>query len=404
VHQIAGDTLGCWFSWAGVQIKYLASRAADSMAEQLAGAEPAGVTCGICHNDHLQSVGELDSCFHRFVGSFTGSVLILGGHLHACAPACKHSVHGTQRDGHDTWITHDYCCSCCRFCFPCIMQWSQIESRCPFCKARFARLLHRRLSPAALKAPDAAQGYLDGKVLEVLSEQRILYPASRSSAREGWPTSTTAQLEQLHSSMFPVHGFADAATRHPAVLASSRCATTASTADKQPAEEADNMGDFREPRWVLQQWHVHMQPGAGGAGAGPGVAGAGPHGGRAVHALRQRRRRRPAAAVRRCAYELHGHLQLLISATLHMCRCCYLNGILTLSGPCLLRMSAGLVIFCCPMRRLRPGDAHVLRRAYGGARGRLALPRVRRGGGGARRKRPCSERLGAGGAGSQRRR
>lgn len=54
-----------------------------------------------------------------------------------------------------------------RFCFPCIMQWSQIESRCPFCKARFTRLIHRRLLAAAQQAPDPGQAHLDGRVLEV---------------------------------------------------------------------------------------------------------------------------------------------------------------------------------------------------------------------------------------------
>lgn len=24
-----------------------------------------GISCGICHNDHLQAVGELDICYHR---------------------------------------------------------------------------------------------------------------------------------------------------------------------------------------------------------------------------------------------------------------------------------------------------------------------------------------------------
>lgn len=55
----------------------------------------------------------------------------------------------------------------CRFCFPCILQWSQIESRCPFCKARFRRIKHRRLSAAAREAPDPGQANLDGRALEV---------------------------------------------------------------------------------------------------------------------------------------------------------------------------------------------------------------------------------------------
>jgi Ring finger domain len=47
--------------------------------------------CGICHEEDVDEVGELDSCAHFF-------------------------------------------------CFECIWRWSSIESRCPFCKARFTRL------------------------------------------------------------------------------------------------------------------------------------------------------------------------------------------------------------------------------------------------------------------------
>lgn len=145
-----------------------AHRISDSMVAEPAGPEQAGVTCGICHNDHLQSVGELDSCFHR---SVSGVVMHRTTSIATCTRAfysCADGMHVTN-----WWLRHLHHARLllvgCRFCFPCILQWSQIESRCPFCKARFARLLHRRLSPAAQEAPDAAQGYLDGRVLEVLS-------------------------------------------------------------------------------------------------------------------------------------------------------------------------------------------------------------------------------------------
>eukprot|EP00887_Chlorella_sp_A99_P007944 scaffold12.g7944.t1 len=60
----------------------------------------ASLVCGICHEDGLEEIGELDSCFHKF-------------------------------------------------CFPCISRWAEIESRCPFCKERFARLRRKQLFPGA---------------------------------------------------------------------------------------------------------------------------------------------------------------------------------------------------------------------------------------------------------------
>lgn len=122
-----------------------------------------GISCGICHNDHLQAVGELDICYHRCSlargkSYIFKSILIqlgterAGGHV----SAARHMLAVLTA----ALTVH-------RFCFPCILQWSQIESRCPFCKARFARLVHRRLSPAAQRAPDPGLTHLDGKVVEV---------------------------------------------------------------------------------------------------------------------------------------------------------------------------------------------------------------------------------------------
>ncbi|CAL8466684.1 g6220 [Coccomyxa elongata] len=80
------------------------------------------VICGICHDDNLLEVGELDSCDHSF-------------------------------------------------CFPCISKWAEIESRCPFCKARFTTLTHKLLGDT-LRSEDedtAAGGSGEqGKVLQVL--------------------------------------------------------------------------------------------------------------------------------------------------------------------------------------------------------------------------------------------
>ena len=101
---------------------------------------------------------------------------------------------------------------------------------------------------------------------------------------------------------------------------------------------------------------------------------------------------------------LYSLLQLHICFSLHVS---YGSAASRMLWPCphlvSIRRSQGLQVCCCHLRRLRPGDAHVLRGAHGGAGGRLALPRVRRGGGGACRQQPPSQRLGAGGAGRQRR-
>lgn len=38
----------------------------------------------------------------------------------------------------------------CRFCFPCISKWAEIENSCPFCKQRFAQLRRKRLAPRSV--------------------------------------------------------------------------------------------------------------------------------------------------------------------------------------------------------------------------------------------------------------
>ncbi|KAK9916458.1 hypothetical protein WJX75_002842 [Coccomyxa subellipsoidea] len=80
------------------------------------------VICGICHEDDLLEVGELDCCDHSF-------------------------------------------------CFPCISRWAEIESRCPFCKARFTTITHKLLGkadPAAARQDqNDGQGSQD-KILQVL--------------------------------------------------------------------------------------------------------------------------------------------------------------------------------------------------------------------------------------------
>lgn len=38
---------------------------------------------------------------------------------------------------------------CCRFHHTCISRWAEIESKCPFCKERFATLRRKQLAPGA---------------------------------------------------------------------------------------------------------------------------------------------------------------------------------------------------------------------------------------------------------------
>ncbi|KAK9829772.1 hypothetical protein WJX72_007809 [[Myrmecia] bisecta] len=72
------------------------------------------VVCGICHEEGISEIGELDCCEHSF-------------------------------------------------CHPCITQWAEIETRCPFCKSRFTQIQRKRLDLDALAdAGDDALGEGDG--------------------------------------------------------------------------------------------------------------------------------------------------------------------------------------------------------------------------------------------------
>ena len=84
-------------------------------------------TCGICHDDDLAEIGELDSCPHRF-------------------------------------------------CFPCIKQWSEIENRCPFCKARFGVICRKQLEAASPRSSPRSLYQLSGTIVEVPPHPHPLIP------------------------------------------------------------------------------------------------------------------------------------------------------------------------------------------------------------------------------------
>ena len=74
------------------------------------------IACGICHEDNVTEIGELDSCDHRF-------------------------------------------------CHSCIFKWSQIENKCPFCKVRFTYITKKLLSSPLRCATAMKQGPLPGVVV-----------------------------------------------------------------------------------------------------------------------------------------------------------------------------------------------------------------------------------------------
>lgn len=74
------------------------------------------VTCGICLEENIREIGELDSCYHRF-------------------------------------------------CFPCIWQWSKTENKCPFCKTRFICLTNKKLDQETAECDDGPLQALAGEVL-----------------------------------------------------------------------------------------------------------------------------------------------------------------------------------------------------------------------------------------------
>ncbi|KAL0039333.1 hypothetical protein WJX79_003775 [Trebouxia sp. C0005] len=83
------------------------------------------VTCGICHDEHLTGIGELDSCDHSF-------------------------------------------------CFACIQHWAEIESRCPFCKSRFTTISRKvldldKLPDSGAEFHDTVRQRFPGSVLETVA-------------------------------------------------------------------------------------------------------------------------------------------------------------------------------------------------------------------------------------------
>ena len=88
-----------------------------------------GLICGICHEDNLVDIGEIDSCEHRF-------------------------------------------------CYTCICKWSEIESKCPFCKVRFSVLKRIHLS-SPLKCDSTPKDRLAGTLVSVTTvperDQRVVF-------------------------------------------------------------------------------------------------------------------------------------------------------------------------------------------------------------------------------------
>jgi hypothetical protein len=61
-------------------------------------------------------------------------------------------------------------CACPRFCFLCIIKWSETENTCPFCKVRFTCIAKKRLNPGQEDAEEDASNstlqQLSGRVLD----------------------------------------------------------------------------------------------------------------------------------------------------------------------------------------------------------------------------------------------
>ena len=75
---------------------------------------------------------------------------MLGGHA-LVAPARRLQRAGVSLAGGSLHPPLPLLCSllCYRFCWPCISRWAEIETTCPFCKARFSQLRHKQLAPGA---------------------------------------------------------------------------------------------------------------------------------------------------------------------------------------------------------------------------------------------------------------
>jgi len=77
------------------------------------------VACGICHEETVYDLGEIDSCCHSF-------------------------------------------------CYPCIAKWAEIESRCPFCKLRFTcitRTAKQVSSTLDFRQPEKVENIVSGSVV-----------------------------------------------------------------------------------------------------------------------------------------------------------------------------------------------------------------------------------------------
>lgn len=57
-----------------------------------------------------------------------------------------YSIHVHHLPTHQAmYLPNSSCAFCDRFCWPCITQWSERETRCPFCKQRFSQICRKAL-------------------------------------------------------------------------------------------------------------------------------------------------------------------------------------------------------------------------------------------------------------------
>ncbi|XP_062233076.1 uncharacterized protein LOC133930441 isoform X2 [Phragmites australis] len=103
------------------------STTSKGKAKMDAEADGAGKTCGICFNDtRLGIPGELDCCAHHF-------------------------------------------------CFVCIMAWARVESRCPFCKARFR----------TIRRPPVPGRFPDERIVPIAERYQVYDPNGNESSTVG---------------------------------------------------------------------------------------------------------------------------------------------------------------------------------------------------------------------------
>ncbi|CAL5052421.1 unnamed protein product [Urochloa decumbens] len=104
-----------------------ASSKGKAKMDDEAEAEGAGKMCGICYVDGRQAIrGELDCCAHYF-------------------------------------------------CFVCIMAWGRVESRCPFCKARFR----------TIRRPPVPGRFPDERVVNIPERNQVYHPQGNGSSTVG---------------------------------------------------------------------------------------------------------------------------------------------------------------------------------------------------------------------------